>query len=152
MYTLVVDALGDDTAQYQLVLYEVPAADVQAALLGETLSGEIETPGVTDRWEFTIAANQEVFLDVQAITPVAGVLVPRWTSRCCRRISAWCSRRPSVFRIGRGRTDGLRAGDVDRCRSVHVVVDALGDETAQYQLALYEVPARTCRRRRWARR
>ena len=41
-----------------------------------TLSGAIETPGVTDRREFTIAANQDALLDVQAITPVAIVLAP----------------------------------------------------------------------------
>ena len=58
---------NDETATYTLALLNVPAADVNAVAIGDTLNGAIETPGREDRWTFPATAGQDVTLDVQHV-------------------------------------------------------------------------------------
>ena len=64
-YTLQIDGVGDDTPNYQLKLWDVPAPDVTSIDIGDVVNGQIETPGVVDGWQFTAAANQSIFIDFQ---------------------------------------------------------------------------------------
>ena len=69
-----VPGTADDLSESQFFTVWVKAV----AALNETVVGSLDTPGETDSWEYTIVPGQDVFLDVQAITPVAGVLVPEF--------------------------------------------------------------------------
>ena len=62
-YTLTIDGRSNSTGNYQITTLNVPAPDTDNFSIGDVISGEIETPGVTDIWTFT-TPGQTVFFDV----------------------------------------------------------------------------------------
>ena len=65
-YTLVVDGQGNVTASYQFQIWNVPAATPQAIDLDELVAGSIDTPGSSKQYQFTAAAGQSIYFDLQA--------------------------------------------------------------------------------------
>jgi hypothetical protein len=70
-YTLIVDGDGETVGTYSFKLWNVPAAQSFAYTIGNTISngvpgagaGNIETPGVEDRYTFTATAGQRIYFD-----------------------------------------------------------------------------------------
>ncbi|MBP1468123.1 hypothetical protein EYB53_020590 [Candidatus Chloroploca sp. M-50] len=85
-YTIVIDADGDRVPTYSFKLWDVPPPQQFTIAIGDTVAdgvpaagaGNIETPGVVDRYTFTATAGQAIFFD--AITPTSSSLL-RWSLR-----------------------------------------------------------------------
>lgn len=85
IYTITVGEDRDDsTGTYRFQVWNVPAPQHFAITVGDIISdgvpgpggGNIESPGVRDHYRFTATAGQQVFVDAQGNTDVAGV---NWT-------------------------------------------------------------------------
>jgi hypothetical protein len=59
-YTLIVDGEFDTVGTYSFKLWNVPAPDTSALTLDSVTNGNIETPGVEDRYTFSATAGQQV--------------------------------------------------------------------------------------------
>jgi hypothetical protein len=67
-YTLVVDPQGDATSSFQFKLWNVPATTSTSISVGDVVADSIDTPGAVNQYQFSAAAGQVIYFDLQQLT------------------------------------------------------------------------------------
>ncbi|GAB4530517.1 MAG: hypothetical protein OHK0046_51130 [Anaerolineae bacterium] len=140
-YQLIVDANDDENGTYSFTLWEVPSPDTFDITIGTVVSedspqagaGNLETPGVSDVYNFTAAANQTIFLDYNGGT----FTDPDGSARVDWTLTVGPSTELFTNLVGDMNTPlVLAAGGV-----YSLEVKATDDETGVYGFTLWNVPA-----------
>lgn len=150
-YTLVVGGVGDATPEYQFKLWDVPAPDVQTIALGDTVEGDIETPGVVDRWDFqNTTAGRVIFIDFQkpinalalSDTMILSPLSSTDTSDGAVSITLLAPDGSMAFSSSHVLPGDLASAPIalNQLGKYTLIVGAPGDGTPDYQLQLLDVP------------
>ena len=128
IYTLSAQAVYSFQAPtYQFQIWDVPAADAGTLSIGDTVSGQIETPGAADEWTFSVADPLPGYLDFTTVT--GGSLSVTLTAPD-----------GSVLLTDSGTATSLdNPVDLSQVGTYTLTVYGLGDDTADYSFRLLNV-------------
>jgi hypothetical protein len=137
-YTIVVESRDNVAADYEFVLYDVPAPDVYGLLPGNAEDGEIEVPGASDRWEFDVTAAGSIFLDVQSVGQPSGIAILEFTVVAPDGSEVLRSNASNAY----SGPDGGDTGPLPlpTAGTYTLIVEGRGDDTGSYGFQLFSVP------------